>query len=388
MERSGWPRISLETAPFTESTPRLPRGATRWTTPDPSRRWSARVIIRPGMLSDRFSTYSRIPPNRSFRPCGARDVDQLPSAGERLRQRSAGRHLHPDPARLWPNSRRKTGSGTPANRERNRTAQLGNREKQGLRRLLRPDPRSPVRSRLRPHPKTPRIRGNFCLRLALSSRSLRLRGLDGGANGIRTSSISCWGESEANPNRATRRPRNSNSRYGSSESRPSLGRIKSESEPPNSPTEKNAGCCAFDAPNPPSPVRIHEGSSAKTPRIRGDFSGCVQVRARSLCDRRLDGGESGIRTHGTLPGTHAFQACAFNHSAISPENLVFSERRAHGRPRSKPGGEGGIRTLDELLTHTPLAGERLQPLGHLSGTAEDSRGAGGAQRPDPLRRID
>ena len=30
------------------------------------------------------------------------------------------------------------------------------------------------------------------------------------------------------------------------------------------------------------------------------------------------------------------------------------------------GGEGGIRTLDELLTHTPLAGERLQPLGHLS----------------------
>jgi hypothetical protein len=32
----------------------------------------------------------------------------------------------------------------------------------------------------------------------------------------------------------------------------------------------------------------------------------------------------------------------------------------------KIGGEGGIRTLDELLTHTPLAGERLRPLGHLS----------------------
>ena len=31
------------------------------------------------------------------------------------------------------------------------------------------------------------------------------------------------------------------------------------------------------------------------------------------------------------------------------------------------GGEGGIRTLDGLLAHTPLAGERLQPLGHLSG---------------------
>jgi hypothetical protein len=30
------------------------------------------------------------------------------------------------------------------------------------------------------------------------------------------------------------------------------------------------------------------------------------------------------------------------------------------------GGERGIRTLDELSTHTPLAGERLRPLGHLS----------------------
>jgi hypothetical protein len=30
------------------------------------------------------------------------------------------------------------------------------------------------------------------------------------------------------------------------------------------------------------------------------------------------GGESGIRTHGTLSRTHAFQACALSHSAISP----------------------------------------------------------------------
>lgn len=29
-------------------------------------------------------------------------------------------------------------------------------------------------------------------------------------------------------------------------------------------------------------------------------------------------------------------------------------------------GERGIRTLDEMMSHTPLAGERLQPLGHLS----------------------
>ena len=30
------------------------------------------------------------------------------------------------------------------------------------------------------------------------------------------------------------------------------------------------------------------------------------------------GGESGIRTHGRVSPTHAFQACSFNHSDISP----------------------------------------------------------------------
>ncbi len=32
-----------------------------------------------------------------------------------------------------------------------------------------------------------------------------------------------------------------------------------------------------------------------------------------------NGGESGIRTHGRFNPTHAFQACALSHSAISPE---------------------------------------------------------------------
>ena len=41
-------------------------------------------------------------------------------------------------------------------------------------------------------------------------------------------------------------------------------------------------------------------------------------------------------------------------------------RKPSGSKVMEDGGEGGIRTLDELLTHTPLAGERLQPLGHLS----------------------
>jgi hypothetical protein len=44
------------------------------------------------------------------------------------------------------------------------------------------------------------------------------------------------------------------------------------------------------------------------------------------------------------------------------------EQTSRGRSvRVTCGGERGIRTLDELLAHTPLAGVRLRPLGHLSG---------------------
>ena len=43
-----------------------------------------------------------------------------------------------------------------------------------------------------------------------------------------------------------------------------------------------------------------------------------------------------------------------------------TKRAPCGRPFCLDGGEGGIRTLDTLLTYTPLAGERLQPLGHFS----------------------
>tara|TARA_B110000858_G_scaffold52384_1_gene60685 strand:+ start:898 stop:1011 length:114 start_codon:yes stop_codon:yes gene_type:complete len=32
----------------------------------------------------------------------------------------------------------------------------------------------------------------------------------------------------------------------------------------------------------------------------------------------IAGGKSGIRTHGTNEGTHTFQACALNRSAILP----------------------------------------------------------------------
>ena len=44
------------------------------------------------------------------------------------------------------------------------------------------------------------------------------------------------------------------------------------------------------------------------------------------------GGESGIRTHVTLSSKHAFQACAFSHSAISPAAIILVSETA-ARPQ-------------------------------------------------------
>ena len=46
--------------------------------------------------------------------------------------------------------------------------------------------------------------------------------------------------------------------------------------------------------------------------------------------------------------------------------LLCSPTEGPTAPSLGSGGERGIRTLDGLLTHTPLAGVRLRPLGHLS----------------------
>src|SRR5205807_5339511 len=61
-----------------------------------------------------------------------------------------------------------------------------------------------------------------------------------------------------------------------------------------------------------------------------DFS----ATARNSTQRKLSclfsvryGGESGIRTHVTLSSKHAFQACAFSHSAISPARQLLRERK-------------------------------------------------------------
>jgi len=41
-------------------------------------------------------------------------------------------------------------------------------------------------------------------------------------------------------------------------------------------------------------------------------------RDKTLAKSLISGGENGIRTHDRVSSIHAFQACAFNHSATSP----------------------------------------------------------------------
>ena len=53
-------------------------------------------------------------------------------------------------------------------------------------------------------------------------------------------------------------------------------------------------------------------------------------------------------------------------------NLSLNNRKTK-RTLLKYGGDSGIRTHDALLAHTPLAGEHLQPLGHVSSCAATER---------------
>ena len=58
---------------------------------------------------------------------------------------------------------------------------------------------------------------------------------------------------------------------------------RGESGPPKLATERNASRDPSSARNSLSPVRIHSGIAAKTPRKRVNFSGCRQVQVGNLC---------------------------------------------------------------------------------------------------------
>ena len=74
-------------------------------------------------------------------------------------------------------------------------------------------------------------------------------------------------------------------------------------------------------------------------------------------------GEFGTPT----PQTPAHPASRAPKSFFVGKNVGKSAFKANKRRGYlTTGGDGGIRTLDALLAHTPLAGEHLRPLGHVS----------------------
>jgi hypothetical protein len=82
-------------------------------------------------------------------------------------------------------------------------------------------------------------------------------------------------------------------------------------------------------------------------------------------DTRKAGGESGIRTHVRVSPKHAFQACAFSHSAISPAH--FDWDKSFGRP--------GTGRQHDAFHYSE--GRRSAPCsGYLSGRKIFSRGNG------------
>src|SRR5581483_5125130 len=78
------------------------------------------------------------------------------------------------------------------------------------------------------------------------------------------------------------------------------------------------------------------------PKIQGDLCVPGEARERPLQET---GGGSGIRTHVTVSRKHAFQACAFSHSATPPHRpasgphlSISNAQRATSRPLTYPPG--------------------------------------------------
>src|SRR5678815_3904236 len=73
-------------------------------------------------------------------------------------------------------------------------------------------------------------------------------------------------------------------------------------------------------------------------------------------DSYMYGGESGIRTHVRVSPKHAFQACAFSHSAISPARIIEKQcerkRREHCFPYDCTEFSGGQQPRQHLALGT------------------------------------
>jgi hypothetical protein len=110
---------------------------------------------------------------------------------------------------------------------------------------------------------------------------------------------------------------------------------------------------------------------------------------------RKAGGESGIRTHGRVSPTHAFQACSFNHSDISPclENQRFTGERRSPKPNcdrncdTPPNVLDHLRARDRLTVPEPYCTARRSVLGTLQYKPAPQRHhcSGDDSLPQPLR---
>ena len=87
----------------------------------------------------------------------------------------------------------------------------------------------------------------------------------------------------------------------------------------------------------------------------------------------IDSGHPGPRPAGAVadaPASIAAKRGAVEPKGSNPALVLIIKTKGKVKAPSLCfyiGGEGGIRTLEGLLTLTPLAGARLRPLGHLSG---------------------
>ncbi len=91
-----------------------------------------------------------------------------------------------------------------------------------------------------------------------------------------------------------------------------------------------------------------------------------------LCLRTTYNGRREIRTLGTVSSTHAFQACALNHSATRP-NINFLPTGTIPRPQREPERTGRDSNSRYRCRYASFRDWCLQPLGHLSNLSNTNR---------------
>jgi hypothetical protein len=97
------------------------------------------------------------------------------------------------------------------------------------------------------------------------------------------------------------------------------------------------------------------------------------------------GGESGIRTHVRVSPKHAFQACAFSHSAISPANnllpsylLQIMTRKLLRARLNRNNRDAAINSAFDSMAHTPYAARPSSPVVDAQAPMQPRASAAGA----------